>query len=127
MTLYRNPGTEDIWTAEELTASLRAEIAGLDDEDSLKQEVELHGDAAISEYITECCLVGIYSRVGDGHSLAYQRVSDGSVFYAAEVEQVYRETVAEAGFNSGNVTPFGKWLSDVLDEGEFIVVNADDH
>lgn len=73
MTLYRNPGTEDIWTGDELTALLRSEIACLDDENSLKHEVELHGEAAIREYIIDVCLVGTYSRVDDGENVAYQR------------------------------------------------------
>jgi hypothetical protein len=47
MTLYRDTTTGKIWTDGELTTSLAEEIEGLDDEDSLKQGVELRGDGAI--------------------------------------------------------------------------------
>jgi hypothetical protein len=79
MTLYRNTSTGEIWTDDELIASIANEIDALDDEDSLKQEVDLHGDAAIREYIIECCLVGIYSRVDDGEDAAYNTHIDAIV------------------------------------------------
>jgi hypothetical protein len=37
----------------------------LDEESYLRQDVELRGNAAIREYVTECCLVGIYESVDD--------------------------------------------------------------
>ena len=65
MTRYRNPTTGEIWTQDELTAALADEIAGLDEDTYLRQDLELRGDAAIRDYIIECCLVGIYESVDD--------------------------------------------------------------
>jgi hypothetical protein len=49
-----------------LIASSAEEIAaGMDEESYLRQDVKLRGDAAIRDYILECCLVGIYTRVDD--------------------------------------------------------------
>jgi hypothetical protein len=88
MTLYRDTTTSVIFTDYELIMSLAEEIDGLDDEDYLKQEVQLYGDAAIREYIIECCLVGIYSRL-DGDAVVYRRTMDGELFYAGAIEGVF--------------------------------------
>ena len=88
MTLCRDTSTGRVWIEVELMASLAQEIDGLDDEDYLKQEVDAHGDTAIREYIIECCLVGIYSRIDDGEDVAYRRTVDGPVFYAASTRLV---------------------------------------
>ena len=37
----------------------------MDEESYLRQDVQLRGDAAIREYIIECCLVGIYESVDE--------------------------------------------------------------
>ncbi len=65
MTRYRNSTTGEIRTEDELTTSLAEEIEGLDEEDYLRQDVELRGNAAIRDYVIECCLVGIYEGVDD--------------------------------------------------------------
>jgi hypothetical protein len=65
MTRYRNSTTGEIRTEDELTTSLAEEIEGLDEEDYLRQDVELRANAAIRDYIIECCLVGIYEGVDD--------------------------------------------------------------
>jgi hypothetical protein len=65
MTRYRNPTTGETWTEADLMASLAEQIATLDEESYLRQDVQLRGDAAIREYIIECCLVGIYESVDD--------------------------------------------------------------
>jgi hypothetical protein len=65
MTRYRNPTTGENWTEDELTASLADEIAGLEEDSYLRQDVELRGNEGIRDYIIECCLVGIYERVDD--------------------------------------------------------------
>jgi hypothetical protein len=65
MTRYRNTNTGEIWTEDELTASLAGEIEGLDEDSYLRRDVTLRGDAAVWEYIIECCLVGIYESVDD--------------------------------------------------------------
>jgi hypothetical protein len=65
MTRYRNTTTGETRDEGELTASLAEEIDGLDAEDYLRQDVELRGDAAIRDYIIECCLVGLYEGVDD--------------------------------------------------------------
>jgi len=60
MICYRNTTSGEIWTEDELTASLVGEIAGLDQESYLRQDVKCRGNVAIREYIIECCLVGLY-------------------------------------------------------------------
>ncbi len=65
MTRYRNTTTGEIWTEDELTADLADEIAGLDADSYLRQDVDFRGNAAIREYIIESCLVGIYESVDD--------------------------------------------------------------
>jgi hypothetical protein len=65
MTRYCNTTTGEISSEDELTAYLAEEIAGLDEESYLRQDVRLRGDAAIRDYIIECCLVGIYEGVDD--------------------------------------------------------------
>jgi hypothetical protein len=65
MTRYRNPSTGETWSEDELVASLAEEIATLDEETYLRQDVALRGYEAIREYIIECCLVGIYQGVDD--------------------------------------------------------------
>jgi hypothetical protein len=65
MTCYRNTTSGETWTEDELTASFAREIAGLDEESYLRHDVQLRGDPAIRDYITECCLVGIYEGVDD--------------------------------------------------------------
>src|SRR5258705_9906246 len=84
MTLYRDTTTSVIFTEHELLVSLGEEIDGLDDEDYLKQEVQLYGDAAIREYVIECFLVGIYSRL-DRDAVVYRRNIDGQLFYSGAV------------------------------------------
>lgn len=125
MTLYRDTATGKIWTDSELTASLAEEINGLDDETFLKQDVELRGGAAIYDYIVECCLVGVYSRVDDGESTAYRRTGDGQVFYAAEMESVYAQDVPTIKSEARAQVTFNGWLDEVLQRGEFEVINAD--
>ena len=46
-------------------AGLAEQIAELDEDSYLSQDVKLRGDAAIREYIIECCLVGIYESVDE--------------------------------------------------------------
>jgi hypothetical protein len=65
MIRYRNPTTGEIWTEDELMASLTEQIATLDEESYLREDVKLRGDAAIHECIIECCLVGLYESVDD--------------------------------------------------------------
>jgi hypothetical protein len=65
MNRYRNTTSGEMWTADELTVCLAEEIAGLDEDSYLRQDVELRGDEAIRDYIVECCLVGIYHSVDD--------------------------------------------------------------
>jgi hypothetical protein len=65
MNRYRNTTTVEIRTEDELTTSPAEEIEGLDEEDYLSNDVKLRGDAAIREYIIECCLVGIYESVDE--------------------------------------------------------------
>lgn len=60
MTLYRETSTGTIWCDQELFVSLASEIEALDDDTLLKRENHMYGDAAILEYVIECCLVGIY-------------------------------------------------------------------
>lgn len=125
MTLYRDTTTGTIWTDSELTDSLAEEIDGLDDETFLKQDVELRGDAAIYDYIVECCLVGIYSRVDDGEPTAYRRTRDGQVFYAAEIEDVYIEHAANIESEARAQVTFNAWLDEVLQHGAFEVIDTD--
>lgn len=125
MTLYRDTTTGKIWTDSELMDSLAEEIDGLDDETFLKQEVELRGGAAIYDYIVECCLVGIYSRVDNGESITYRRTRDGQVFYAAEMESVYAEYVPTIKSEASEQVTFSGWLDEVLRRGEFEVIDAD--
>lgn len=65
MTRYRNTTTGDIWIEDELVAVLAEQIAGLDKESYLRQDVQLRGKAAIRDYVIECCLIGIYESVDD--------------------------------------------------------------
>lgn len=60
VTLYRETSTGTIWCDQELFVSLASEIEALDDDTLLKRENHMYGDAAILEYVIECCLVGIY-------------------------------------------------------------------
>lgn len=126
MTLYRNTSTGEIFTDAELTDALRPEIEMLDDETMLQQEFAMHGDAAIREYIIECCLVGIYSKVDDGDDVAYKRVSDGRVFYAAEIEQVFIDDVIDLPTEAREYVPFNEWLNDRLLNRAFVAVDADE-
>ena len=64
MMRYRRTNGE-IWTEDDLMASLAQEIATLDEDSYLRQDVELRGNEAIRDYIIECCLVGIYESVDD--------------------------------------------------------------
>lgn len=41
------------------------QIAGLDEGSYVRQDVKRRGNAAVREYIIECCLVGIYECVDD--------------------------------------------------------------
>jgi hypothetical protein len=65
MTRYRNPTTGEIWTEDELMVSLAEQIATLDEESYLRQDVKLRGNVAVHEYIIECCLVGIYESLDE--------------------------------------------------------------
>jgi hypothetical protein len=65
MMRYRNTSTGEIWTENELSASLAQEIAALDEDSYLRQDMKLRGTEAIREYISECCLGGIYQSVDD--------------------------------------------------------------
>ena len=96
-----------------------------DDEDSLKQEVELRGDGAIHDII-ECCLVGIYSRVDDGQAVAYRRTLDGQVFYAAEMEDVFYDDISNLSAEAREQVTFNGWLSDMLLHRVFDAIDADD-
>jgi hypothetical protein len=124
MTLYRDTITGRIWTDGELTTSLAQAIDALEDEDSLKQDVELHGDAAIREYIVECCLVRLYSRVDDGEEFAYRRTVDGHVFYAAEMEDVFSDDIATLDPEPHEQVTFDGWLTDVVVRGLFEPIDA---
>ena len=64
MTRYRNTTTGETCSEEELVASLAGEIATLDEDTYLRQDVELRGDEAIRDYVIECC-VGLYESVDD--------------------------------------------------------------
>lgn len=126
MTLYRDTTSGTIWTDAELTESLAEEIARLDDETLLKQEVDLHGALAIREYIIECCLVGIYSRVDDGEDIVYRRASDGRVFYAAEMEQVFLDAVNDISSEALEHVSFNEWLNDKLRNRAIVAIDADE-
>jgi hypothetical protein len=65
MTRYRNTTTGETWNEDELTASLVEQIAGLDEDSYLGQDVKLRENAVIREYVTECALVGLYESVDD--------------------------------------------------------------
>ncbi len=43
MIRYRNTTSGEIWTEDELTASLVEQVAGLDEESYLRQDVKLRG------------------------------------------------------------------------------------
>jgi hypothetical protein len=120
MTLYRDTTTSVIFTDYELLVSLGEEIDGLDDEDYLKQEVQLHRDAAIREYIIECCLVGIYSRL-DGDAVVYRRIMDGELFYADEIEGVFDDDMVNLEPEHREHVTFDGWLSDKILNGLFDV------
>ncbi|WP_125079447.1 hypothetical protein [Mycobacterium sp. P7213] len=60
MTRYRETSTGRLWRGQELFTALASEIEALDDDALLKREYVMYGDAAIHEYVIECCLVGIY-------------------------------------------------------------------
>ena len=126
MTLYRDTTTGRVWTEGELMTSLAQEIGALDDEDLLKREFDEHGNAAIREYIIECELVGIYSRVDDGEDIAYRRTVDGKVFYAAEMEHVFSDEIGRLDPEPQEQVTFDGWLSDVILRGVFEPINAND-
>jgi hypothetical protein len=65
MMRYRNTRTGEIWTEDELSASLAQQIAALDEDSYLRQDMKLRGNEAIRDYIIECCLVGIYQSADD--------------------------------------------------------------
>lgn len=65
MNRYLNPTTGETWPEDELMASLAQQIAALDEDSYLRQDVKLRGNSAIRDYIIECCLVGIYESVDD--------------------------------------------------------------
>lgn len=125
MTLYRDTTNGKVWTDSELKESLAEEIDGLGDENSLKQEVDFRGDPAIEDYIIECCLVGIYSRVDNGESTAYRRNRDGQVFYAAEMEDVYVDDTGDLNSEALDRVTFSGWLDDMLRRGVFDAVDGD--
>jgi hypothetical protein len=58
MTRYRNTTNGEIWTQAEPMASLAEQIATLDEDSYLRQDVQLSGNAAIRGYIIKCSLVG---------------------------------------------------------------------
>lgn len=76
MTLYQETTTGRIWRSQELFTSLASEIETLDDDALIKREYVMHGDAAIHEYVIECCLVGIYDDL-DGDDVLYRCTADG--------------------------------------------------
>lgn len=91
--LDRNTTTGTIWIDHELVEALREEIVELDDEQLLKREYDMHGDAAIREYIIEASLVGIYTRVGS--EVTFRRISDGEVFTPDEIEAEFEQDVCD--------------------------------
>ena len=88
--------------------------------------MELRGDGAIHDYIIECCLVGIYSRVDDSQAVAYRRTLDGQVFYAAEMEDVFYDDISNLSAEAREQVTFNGWLSDMLLHRVFDAIDADD-
>ncbi|BBX25415.1 hypothetical protein A5792_19940 [Mycolicibacterium peregrinum] len=118
--LYSDTTTDIVWIDHELVAALREEIAELDDEQLLKREYDLHGDAAIREYIIEASLVGIYTSVGP--EVAFRRISDGEVFSPDEIEAEFAQDVCDLEPAHRAEITFARWM----DEVGYVEVHTED-
>lgn len=118
--LYRDTTTNIVWIDHELVAALREEIAELDDEQLLKREYDIHGDAAIREYIIEASLVGIYTSLGS--EVTFQRISDGDVFTLDEIEAEFYQDVCDLEPDHRAAVTFARWM----DEVGFVEVDTED-
>ncbi|MGV0625954.1 hypothetical protein [Mycolicibacter minnesotensis] len=115
MTLYRETSTGRIWREQELFVSLASEIEELDDDHLLRREYDMHGDAAIREYVIECGLVGIYDDL-DGNDVLYQRTADGREFAIAELERLYVEEMSAGDPRLRQM--FHEWFMDMVGRGQ---------
>ncbi|OBG87852.1 hypothetical protein H8Z59_20280 [Mycolicibacterium fortuitum] len=109
--LYRDTTTDIIWIEYELVEELREQIVELDDEQLLRREFDMHGDAAIREYIIEASLVGIYSSLGS--EIAFRRISDGEVFTPDEIEAEFEQDVCDLEPAHRAEITLSDWLSEV--------------
>lgn len=114
MTLYRETSTGRIWRDQELFTSLAPEIAALEDDVLLRREYLMYGDAAIHEYVIECCLVGIYDDL-DGDEALYRRAVDGQELAIAELEHLYVEGMSGGDPRSHQM--FHEWFADAVGRG----------
>ncbi len=119
--LYRNTDTGTVWIDSELVESLRDEIVELDDEQLLKREYDIHGDAAIREYIIEASLVGIYTSLDDSET-AFRRISDDRVFTASEIEEEFEQDICALDPDHRAEITFASWM----DEGGYVEVDIEE-
>ncbi|QZH65011.1 hypothetical protein [Mycolicibacterium farcinogenes] len=109
--LYRDTTTDIVWIEHELVEALREEIVELDDEQLLKREYDIHGDAAIREYIIEASLVGIYTSLGS--EIAFRRISDGEVFTPDEIEAEFEQDICDLEPDHRAAVTFARWTDEV--------------